>query len=210
MVASVNQDFVTYVGDTVIPIFTVQNSLGQAVDISTASQIQWNCRLNNTESPAIIITKLKSAGQVTFVTNGVDGKFQVTIQPADTSQLSGFYIHEAILTDAVGNVTTVTVGRMQVGLEPTWSYNPAQLSSSPLYQVRQWIGDVLQGDQQMMYAEIRYWLSYHGGNVALAAYECCRAIAAKFSRQVDVVQGTLKTNYSERAKMYMTMAQSFK
>jgi hypothetical protein len=199
VVAAVNQDFITYKGDTVIPIFTVVNSAGTPVDISGATEIVWQAQLNL--ETAASITKKKTLGQISFVTTGADGKFQVTILPADTSSLSGFYIHTATLTDGAGNVSTVTVGRMQVGVAPAWTYNPMQLATSPLYQVRALIGDVMQGDQQLMDAEISWQLTQFS-NVNLAAAACCRMMARKFARQVDITQGHLNTNYSARRKAY--------
>lgn len=203
MVASVNQDFVTYKGDTVVPVFSVVNSTGAPVDISGATQITWIAQLNN--DTGILITKSKTGGQITFVTDGTDGKFQVHVDPADTTPLSGFYVHKATLTDGAGNVTSVTVGRLQVGVLPQWTYNPMELATSTLYQVRALIGDVMQADQQLMDAEINFQLSQFS-NANLAAAACCRMMAFKFARQVDTVQGHLSINYSNRSKQYFSLA----
>src|SRR5258708_30210141 len=121
MVAAVNQDFVTYRGDTVVPIFAVVDANGVAVDISGATQISWTCRLNL--DGLALITKTKTGGGVTFVNTGTDGKFQVTVGPGDTQPLSGFYIHAAVITDGAGNVSTAEVGRMQLGVPPRWAYS---------------------------------------------------------------------------------------
>lgn len=203
MVAAVNQDFVTYRGDTVVPIFAVVDASGVAVDISGATQISWTCRLNIEGSA--LITKTKTGGGVSFVSTGVDGRFQVSILPADTSQLSGFYIHAAVITDGAGNVSTVEVGRMQVGLAPAWTYNPMELANSTLYQTRFLIGDILQGDQQITDAEINYAVTQYS-NVTLAAASLCRHLANRLARSVDLVQGQLKTNYSQRSTQYFAMS----
>lgn len=203
MVAAVNQDFVTYKGDTVIPIFAVVNASGVAVDISGATEILWECKLNL--DGLALITKRKTTGGVTFVTSGVDGRFQVTILPADTSPLSGFYIHRAVVTDGAGNVSTVEVGRVQVGVAPAWTYNPQELTNSPLYQVRFILGDILQGDQQITDAEINYQITQFS-NVTLAAAACARHLGMRYARSVDIVQGTLKTNYSAKSKQYYALA----
>jgi hypothetical protein len=202
MVAAVNQDFVTYQGDTVQPVFTVVNSSGVAVDISGATQITWTARTNLDAAAAI--TKTKTGGQISFVTTGTDGKFQVQVNPADTAALTGFYMHYATITDGAGNVSTVAVGRMQVGLSPAWTYTPALLSTSSLYQVRLLVGDILQGDQQMNDAEINFYVTQFS-NVNLAAAACCRHLALRFARLVDTVQGTLKTNYSSKSKQYFAL-----
>jgi len=203
MVAAVNQDFVTYRGDTVIPIFAVVDANGVAVDISGATQISWTCRLDLDGTP--LVTKTKTGGGVTFVNTGTDGKFQVAVLPADTSQLSGFYIHAAVITDGAGNVSTVEVGRMQVGIAPAWTYNPMELANSTLYQTRLLIGDILQGDQQMTDAEVNYFVTQYS-NVTLAAAACCRHLATRYARAVDIVQGNLKTNYSNKSKQYFAMS----
>ena len=205
--AAVNQDFITYVGDAVSPIFTVTaSSGGAAVDISGATEITWSAARDDVS--AAVLTKLKSAGQITFVNSGTDGKFQVAILKTDTALLSGFYIHKASITDAAGNVTSVAVGRMQVGLAPSWSYDSTQIANVPLYQVRRLIGDVLYGDQQMQDEEILWTISQYG-NVYMAAAECCRSLSAQFARMVDTVQGELHTLYSQRTKNYLAMANKF-
>lgn len=90
----------------------------------------------------------------------------------------------------------------------TWTYDVTQLATSALMQARRLIGDVLTGDQQLQDEEINWTIGQYS-NVYLGAAACCRNIAAQFSRQVDLVQGELKTNYSQRAKSYMAMAKDF-
>lgn len=92
----------------------------------------------------------------------------------------------------------------------TWTYNVGLLLTpsnplSPLMQIRRLIGDVLLSDQQLQDEEI-IWINSRYSNIYSAAAECCRDIAANFSRQVDLVQGELKNNYSRRAVAYMIMA----
>jgi hypothetical protein len=205
--AAVNQDFNTYVGDAVSPIFTVTTSSGGAVvDISGASEIAWSAYRD--DASAAVLTKLKSTGAITFVNTGTDGKFQVAILKTDTALLTGAYIHKATITDANGNVTSVAVGRMQVGLAPSWSYDPTQIANSALYQVRRLIGDVLNSDQQMQDEEI-LWSISQNGNVYMAAAECCRSLSAQFARMVDTVQGELHTLYGQRTRNYLAMANKF-
>lgn len=203
MSASNNQDFVTYQGDDVSPIFTVRDANGNPIDISAVQNITWMAKLNIDSDPEI--TKTKQAGQIVFVTNGADGKFQVLILAADTQPLSGFYIHQASIKDQAGNVSTVSVGRLQVGQPPVWTYNPSKVGTVDLYTVRRIIGDVLVGDQQLVDAEIKWALSQYT-NVYLAAAECCRNIAAQYARKVDTVQGDLRTMYSAQSAKYSKMA----
>ena len=201
--AALNQDFITYSGNDVAPIFTVQTTAGVAVDISGATQIAW--MVQRQDNSAIVLTKTKSLGQITFPSGGTDGRFQVAITKTDTATLGGFYIHSASLTDGSGNVTTVTVGRMQVGLAPTWTYDATQVSTNSMYQVRRLIGDVLYGDQQMQDEEINWFISNYA-SVWSAASAACLSLAAQFARMVDTVQGELRTLYSQRARNYTAMA----
>ena len=136
---------------------------------------------------------------------GLDGKFFVKLLAADTALLSGYYQHEASIKDVAGNTTTVTVGRMQVGIVPTWTYNPAQLNTNKVYQVRRLIGDTKYAEQQMQDQEIQWYVDNYG-NAWLAAANCARALAAEFSRLVDTVQGELRTLYGQKAKNYLVTA----
>jgi hypothetical protein len=199
-----NQDFETFAGNSVSPIFTVTNN-GVVVDISTVTDISWSMQLD--AESAALVTKTKSAGQIVFVTNGTDGKFKVNILGADTTGKSGFYVHTATITDGSGNLTTVAIGRMQVAIRPLWSYNPAAISTSPLYQVRMLIGDVIQSEQQMMDEEIRWQITQYP-SIWAAAAACARQISAKYARMVDTVQGDVRTMYSSRSRNYMAVAVS--
>ncbi len=210
MVAAVNQDFVTYQGDDVAPIFTVYANSAQTtvVDISTVSEITWVAKRNTESGTVVALTKTKSGGQITFVTSGADGKFQVAITHTDTPLLDGYYMHYASITDAFGNVTTCTVGRMQVGLHPVWTFDQSQIATTPLYQVRDLIGDTMIGDQQLADAQISFSLTQFS-NIYLSAADCCRKIAMRYAREVDTVQGELHTLYSQRFKSYTGMVRLY-
>jgi len=210
MVAAVNQDFVTYQGDDVSPIFTVYANSAQTavVDISTVAEITWKAQRNADSGVIVAITKTKSAGQITFVTTGVDGKFQVAITKTDTVSLDGYYMHFASIADAFGNVTTTTVGRMQVGLHPAWTFDQSMIATTPLYQVRDLIGDTLIGDQQLVDAQIEFSIASFS-NIYLAAADCCRKIAMRYAREVDITQGELHTVYSQRTRNYTAMVRMY-
>jgi len=204
MAALTNQNFVTYQGDDVFPIFTVEDGAGAVVDISTVTQITWWCQL--TVEDGAVLTKRKSAGEITFVTNGTDGRFQVEITATDTALLDGWYQHMARITDALGNATTVAVGRMQVGVKPTWTYNAAKVDSVPLYQVRRWLGDVIAQDPQMSDSEILYAISCRSSSIGAAA-DCARQLGAQYARKVDTTSpGPISTAYGAQAKKYAELA----
>jgi hypothetical protein len=87
----------------------------------------------------------------------------------------------------------------------SWSYFPSLLASSSKDAVRLLIGDVLSTDQQMQDEEINYILTRRS-TVYGAAADCCRSLAAKFSRSVDQQAGTSKIAYSQLAKSYTMKA----
>jgi len=83
----------------------------------------------------------------------------------------------------------------------TWTYDPALIATTPLYQVRRLIGDTNDKDQQLFDEEIA-WAYSQRGNPYGAAADCCLQLAAKYSRDVDTVQGELHRLYSARQKAY--------
>lgn len=206
MTAVYNQDFKTFAGDDVLPQFTVQDSAGNSIDISTVIEITWWCQSNADVGTVPVVTRKMSLGQISFVTNGADGKFQVDLPASVTSTLDGMYQHLASITDAAGKVTTVTVGRMQVGVRPTWTYNPQQLATSSLFQVRRILGDIIEKDPQLQDAEIEFFITQRT-SVMGAAADAARSLAAQYSRKVDVTSpGELRTAYSTQADRYRRMA----
>lgn len=87
----------------------------------------------------------------------------------------------------------------------TWTYSLSQLSTSQLPQVRFLIGDTLVSDQLLQDEEINYAIGARG-NIYGAAADCCRSIAATFSRQVDSAVGDLRASFSQKAKAYLDRA----
>jgi len=90
-----------------------------------------------------------------------------------------------------------------------WSYDSSLFSTSTGTQatmiVRRLIGDVLSGNPQLQDGEINFAIA-EWSNYYLAGAECCRWLSAQYSREVDLVQGDLKTNYSNKAKAYRDRA----
>src|SRR6266704_2825506 len=99
-----NQDFKTYAGDDALPEFYITGQGDLTLDISSIvspGDIIWQAQRDL--QSAVVIEKKKSAGQIAFTNDGTDGKFRVSIKAADTSVLSGYYIHQAIIIDVHGN-----------------------------------------------------------------------------------------------------------
>lgn len=202
--AAQNQDFITYQGDSVQPIFTVKDASGVVVNIASVTEIVWKLRRNL--DSGILLTKTKSGGQIVLLGGGTTGQFQVSILVVDTAALSGYYLHSASITDGSGNVTTVTVGRVQVGQPPAWTYDPTQLDTNTTYQVRDLIGDVKPGDPQLYDGEINRAIALWSNSIYLAAAECCRKISTRYAREVNITQGQLTTAYGQKAAAYAKLA----
>jgi hypothetical protein len=199
------QDFTAYLGRDVAPIFTVQDAIGAPVDLSAVQDINWDCQANLSATP--LISKSKTGGTIVFVTNGTDGKFQVKISPTDIAALSGYYIHQAWITDASGAKTEVATGRFRVGRAPTWTYtgDPANSQSDALRFV---MGDTNHKDPQFWDSEIAFALTQET-NLYRAAANLCRSLAAKYAREADSVQNELRTMYSSRSRAYAERAKEF-
>lgn len=87
----------------------------------------------------------------------------------------------------------------------SWTYDPAQLASSKMMQVRYLVGDTLASDQQVQDEEINFTLTQTSSAYGAAAI-VCRSLASRFSRQADVVDKDLRTMLSSRAKAYSVRA----
>lgn len=202
---AIAQDFLIYSGDSANPIFTIYTDETETVvqDISTVSEIVWT--LQRDLSSAAVITKTKSAsGGVTFVTSGTDGQFQIALTPLNTTTLSGYYVHQAKITDALGNISTVTLGRLNIGRAPIWTYS-GDPSASRKDAVRFLVGDTISTDPQLQDGEIEYVLTIRP-TIYGAAAQCCRSLSSQYSRKADSVQADLRTTYSSIAKAYSMRA----
>ena len=94
-----------------------------------------------------------------------------------------------------------------------WSYDPTDLdtttASGRLNTVRLLVGDTDTLDQQKENEEITFALAENGNNVYYAGAWTARAIASKYSRQVNTeISGALKADYSDLAAQYKTLADS--
>lgn len=90
-----------------------------------------------------------------------------------------------------------------------WTYDNSLLSTATanadVMTVRLMIGDRLPGRQLLYDAEILFNIGQFA-NLYLAAAECARNISLQYATQVDLVQGELKTNYSQITKMFAERA----
>lgn len=86
-----------------------------------------------------------------------------------------------------------------------WTYNPAQLSTNMIYQVRFLVGDTLANSQQISDEEIGFSLTIRS-SIWGAAATCLRNLAAQLSREADSTQKELRILYSSRARAYALRA----
>lgn len=202
------QDFTIYAGDAANVIFTVTSdgtASGTPVDISSVTQITWIAQRN--QGAAAVLTKTKTGGAITFVTSGTDGKFQLALANADTTGLTGFYLFLATITDNTGKISTVALGRMDVGVAPIWTYS-GDPSLSTKDAVRFLIGDILAGDPLLQDAEINYAITLRTTAYGAAA-QCLRTLASQMSRQADSTQGELRIGYSSKARAFAKRADEY-
>lgn len=87
----------------------------------------------------------------------------------------------------------------------TWTFVPAQIQTTPLYQVRVLSGDKVFSDPQMEDEEILFILSQRP-NVYGAAANVCQALANQYSRSVTTKAGDTQKNWSDMAKSYQARA----
>lgn len=106
-------DITMFAGDTKTLQVTVKDENGDAVDLTGAS-IRWQASRSVNKRPADLE---KSVGDGITITDATAGRFDVTLDSADTEDLRGDFYHEAEVIDASGNVSTVFTGTLTI--EPT-------------------------------------------------------------------------------------------
>lgn len=75
------------------------NTQTPVLDISTASEITWTLYERRDDSGTAIISKTKTAdSDITFVTNGEDGRFSFAVTDTETSSLKGSHWCRAVIT----------------------------------------------------------------------------------------------------------------
>lgn len=96
----------------------------------------------------------------------------------------------------------------------TWTYDPALLVGTDpttlMMQVRTLIADVNVKEQQLWNEQIAFAIAQQNNNIYLAASDCCLQIAAKYSRDVDITEGSLHRSYSARQAAYKSRASELK
>jgi hypothetical protein len=104
-----------YSGDTLRLIVTTEDSDGNAVDIRD-TDIRFEVQQDQSSGTALIEKDNVGGGGVS-ITDGVNGKFVVEIDPSDTEDLSGTFPYEVEITDTNGDVATVLIGTINIATD---------------------------------------------------------------------------------------------
>lgn len=107
--AKVNQNFNMYSGNTVPIYVTITDPTNTAINL-TGCTLKWTLQLRG----ATLATKDTTNGII--ITDAVNGKVRINLQPADTHQVSGSCDHELEMINTAGDVTTVMTGKINVTL----------------------------------------------------------------------------------------------
>lgn len=95
--------------------FTLTDDNDTALDLTGALAIEWQLAQRVSSSSALIT---KTLGSGITITNASGGLITVALIPADTASLKSPdgspYYHECQVTDASGNVSTVTYGTFEI------------------------------------------------------------------------------------------------
>lgn len=92
----------------------------------------------------------------------------------------------------------------------SWTYNPEQLATSALFQVRLLVGDTDINDQLFQDGEINHYISRNPNSVTLAAAEVCEGISAKFARWTDASVDGVSESASQKSERYSARAKELK
>ncbi|WEK53335.1 MAG: hypothetical protein P0Y55_12145 [Candidatus Cohnella colombiensis] len=104
------QNFEMFAGDS-IQIEVAVTDKGEAVYL-TGTTIKWALKRSVLKTANVA---LKTTASGIELTDPTDGKFQVTLNAIDTVSLKpGYYYHEAEITDASGNVSTIMTGTVAI------------------------------------------------------------------------------------------------
>jgi len=113
---SEDQNFELYAGESKVLTVTVKDAAGALIDL-TGSTIEWIVKRAEDDAAGLITkTTVPITGGITLSNQTTNkGEFTITLLPADTLSLGGAsYYHEAEVTDAATNVSTVTRGVVTV------------------------------------------------------------------------------------------------
>lgn len=108
---ALNQNFSMYAGDSKKVIITVTDDNNNALDLFGAS-VKWALKRSSRTDEREIYKEINKGIKIDNPTNG---ELTIDLLPSDTALLTpGTYYHECEVTDANGNVSTITVGYITI------------------------------------------------------------------------------------------------
>lgn len=99
---ALKQDFEMFAGDSKQIIVSNTNDNGSPLDLTGAS-VKWSLS-------DIVKTNVNGI----YISNPINGEFVIHLDPEDTVNKIGKFRHEAVVTDVVGNVSTVLKGYVTI------------------------------------------------------------------------------------------------
>lgn len=108
--ASTNQNFYLFQGETKKIRVSVVDSTGEPFDLN-GSSLEWILYRNIDSTPSI---KKTSVSGINVVTPSTSGLFDIYLNQNDTELLPGYYNHEARIVDPSGNQSVVSNGTVEI------------------------------------------------------------------------------------------------
>lgn len=106
------QNYSLYSGDSkTLEITLYKDSTKNNVEDLTGAIIKYVIKKSKRDVSNLVYKDTTSGISVDIPTSGI---FKVALNPSDTTNLSGKYYHEAEITDANGNVSTLLTGVVTV------------------------------------------------------------------------------------------------
>jgi len=115
MAAASNQNASMHSGDDKELVITINDSSGNAIDLSGLVSAKWSCSKKKSDgsfSSTPVVSKSLVSG--ISVTDAANGELTVTLAQADTKDLSGSFYQELELVDSANKKQTVMTGTLTI------------------------------------------------------------------------------------------------
>lgn len=114
--ASTNQDFVMWAGESKLIVIDVVDENGEPKTIETNGTAEWVMQKSVSDVTGKVIKTTSNGISLSNVLIGdsTGGRLTIELLPADTHSKSGIFYHEAKYYDSSLNETVITVGRATI------------------------------------------------------------------------------------------------
>lgn len=107
-------NFDLYSGDDMVLECTLVDQDGAVINLDLVSEIKWQfSRKRGTRFSATPLVSKALGSGIEKITPGT-GRFDITIDAADTEAIDGVFYHEAEITSVTGKTSTVLIGDMTI------------------------------------------------------------------------------------------------